>query len=162
MEDKKSKYLAEIHRHVMSVQKSLNRLSSDLVERGRIHDFSKFSEPELSGFSENVDNVPGMVYNSEEYSKKWLEMKPIIDIHHINNRHHPEHWPDGINEMSLLDILEMISDWKAACSRYKDGDLMKSVDINCEKYNVTPQLKQIILNTIRDNFDENTDIHNRN
>jgi len=136
----------------MSVQKCLNSFASDLIERGRVHDISKFSEPELSGFAENVDNVSTIVYESEEYKKKWNEMRTVIDIHHINNRHHPEHWDNGVEEMTLLDILEMISDWNAATVRYKNGDLLKSVEINCEKYKVDGQLKRIILNTINDHM----------
>ena len=154
MNEKRVKYLRLIHNHVMSVQKSLNSFASDLMERGRIHDISKFSEPELSGFAENVDNVSDIVYGSESHTKKLVEMKTIIDIHHVNNRHHPEHWDAGVNEMTLLDILEMISDWKSASARYKDGDLLKSVDINCEKYKVDGQLKQIILNTISDHMSD--------
>lgn len=152
MNEKRVKYLRQIHNHVMSVQKCLNSFASDLIERGRVHDISKFSEPELSGFAENVDNVSTIVYESEEYKKKWNEMRTVIDIHHINNRHHPEHWDNGVEEMTLLDILEMISDWNAATVRYKNGDLLKSVEINCEKYKVDGQLKRIILNTINDHM----------
>lgn len=152
MNDKKIKYLRYIRNHVMAVQKHLNSLASELIERGRTHDASKFSEPELSGFAENIDNVSNIVYGSTEHSEKMDDMKVIIDIHHSNNRHHPEHWGDGVSDMTLLDILEMIVDWKTASSQYKEGDLIKSVEINCKKYKVDDQLKRIILNTISDHL----------
>jgi hypothetical protein len=150
MSDKKVKYLSEIREHVKNVQSFLHMVSSDLYRRGILHDNSKFYEPELSGFAENIDNIPNLVYNSPEYNKRWIEMKPIIDVHHRENRHHPEHWPNGVDDMSLTDIIEMLADWKAASMRYKDGDFLKSIEINCEKYRVSPQLKSIILNTVKE------------
>jgi hypothetical protein len=154
MSEKKIKYLQEIRSHVRNVQLFLQTFSDQLVRRGILHDNSKFYEPELTGFSDNIDNVPNLVYESDEYKKRWLEMKDVIDEHHRNNRHHPEHWPKGVDDMSLLDIIEMLVDWKASSMRYKDGSLKKSVEINCVKYNISPQLKQILLNTIRDHFPE--------
>lgn len=154
MNDKKVRYLQETRCHVRSVQLYLSEFSEELYRRGILHDNSKFYEPELTGFSENIDNVPNIVYGSEEHSSKLLEMKPIIDVHHEENRHHPEHWDNGVDDMSLSDIIEMLIDWKCASQRYKDGSLRKSVDINCEKYNISPQLKKILLNTIRDHFPE--------
>jgi len=150
MNDKKIKYLREVRIHVQNVQSYLNKFSEDLTRRGIFHDNSKFFDPELSGFSENIDNIPNMIYDSEEYKTKFKEMKSIIDIHHKENRHHPEYWKQGINDMSLSDIIEMLSDWKAASMRYKEGDFLKSIEINCKKYNISPQLKSIILNSIRD------------
>jgi hypothetical protein len=154
MNEKQIKYLQEIRKHVSLVQVFLHIISEDITRRGIVHDDSKFYEPELSGFSENIDNVPNLVYESEEYKKKWEQMKPIIDIHHRNNRHHPEHWLNGVEDMSLLDIIEMLVDWKASSMRYKDGSLKRSVEINCEKYGISPQLKKILLNTVRDHFPE--------
>jgi hypothetical protein len=61
---------------------------------------------------------------------------------------------NGVEDMSLSDIVEMLVDWKASSMRYKDGSFKKSVDINCEKYGISPQLKKILLNTIRDHFPE--------
>lgn len=152
MNEKRIKYLEEMRKHVCLVQAFLHIISEDITHRGIVHDDSKFYEPELSGFAENIDNVPNLVYESEEYKKKWEQMKPIIDIHHKNNRHHPEYWLNGVEDMSLSDIIEMLVDWKASSMRYKDGSLKRSVEINCEKYRISPQLKKVLLNTIRDYF----------
>jgi len=79
-------------------------------------------------------------------------MKPAVDHHYEMNRHHPEHFADGIDGMNLLDIVEMLCDWKAATLRHKDGDLRKSIETNAVRFKISPQLKRIILNTI-DLFD---------
>lgn len=154
MNDTKVRYLQETRGHVRMVQTFLSELSNELFFRGIIHDNSKFYEPELTGFSENVNTVPNLVYGSEEHAKRQAEMKSVIDLHHKENRHHPEHWDNGVDDMSLLDIIEMLVDWKCASMRYKNGSLKSSLDINCEKYNISPQLKKILINTIRDHFPE--------
>jgi hypothetical protein len=54
----------------------------------------------------------------------------------------------GINGMTLLDLIEMICDWKAATLRHGDGDIYKSLEINAERFKYSGQLKQILKNTI--------------
>lgn len=55
---------------------------------------------------------------------------------------------DGINGMTLIDLIEMMCDWKAATLRHADGDIYKSLEINAERFKYSPQLKQILKNTI--------------
>lgn len=57
----------------------------------------------------------------------------------------------GPEAMSLFDILEMLLDWKAATERMKDGgDIVKSLELNRERFNLSPQLERILENTIRE------------
>lgn len=56
----------------------------------------------------------------------------------------------GLHGMSLLDLIEMICDWKAATLRHNDGDLLASVKINQKRFGYTDELKAILLNTIRE------------
>lgn len=55
--------------------------------------------------------------------------------------------------MNLIDIVEMFCDWKAATLRQNNGNLLKSIEINAERFNCDEQLKQIFINTARI-FDE--------
>jgi hypothetical protein len=50
--------------------------------------------------------------------------------------------------MNLFDILEMLIDWCAACKRHADGDIEKSIEINTKRFNLSPQLVNIIKNTV--------------
>jgi hypothetical protein len=53
--------------------------------------------------------------------------------------------------MSLFDVLEMLLDWKAATERMKGGgDIRRSLEINRERFKLTPQLESILANTIRE------------
>ena len=49
--------------------------------------------------------------------------------------------------MTLIDIVEMLADWKAASERQLDGNLLTSIEYNAKRFNISDQLKQILLNT---------------
>lgn len=154
MNDKINYCLAETHKHVRKVQSYLNMFIQDLIHRGENHDNSKFEEPELTIFAENTEQLSKVQYGSEDY-KKCLEFtKPARDNHYSKNRHHPEHWPNGVEDMNLVDLLEMLADWKAATFRNKDGNIRRSISINSERYKFSPQLRTIFENTVREYFKE--------
>lgn len=123
-----------------------------LQYRGRIHDMSKLEEPEKSAFDRlKAISLSGMAYGSEEYRACLRAEKPAIEHHYKANSHHPEFYENGIDGMSLLDVLEMLMDWKAATERMKDGgDIVKSLQINRERFKISPQLESILANTIRE------------
>lgn len=146
--------LAETHKHVRKVGRNIHLFVMELMHRAEHHDDSKFEEPELSGFAKAQHKLSTCEYGSEEYKANLKELKPILDHHYAKNRHHTEHWPNGINDMTLVDVLEMLCDWKAATERNKDGNIRKSIEINAEKYGINPQLKQILQNTVREHFKE--------
>ena len=54
----------------------------------------------------------------------------------------------GIRGMNLLDLVEMICDWKAATMRHADGDILRSIEINQKRFGYSDELKQILLNTV--------------
>jgi uncharacterized LabA/DUF88 family protein len=51
--------------------------------------------------------------------------------------------------MNLVDLIEMICDWKAATERTKDGNIYKSIEINSERFKMSEQLKNIFNNTLK-------------
>ncbi len=53
----------------------------------------------------------------------------------------------GINDMTLIDIIEMFCDWKAASLRHADGDFLESLEYNRKRFNISEQLHDIFLNT---------------
>lgn len=55
--------------------------------------------------------------------------------------------------MNLVDIVEMICDWKASSMRQHDGNLLKSIEANAKRFGYSGQLKQIFINTAK-MFDE--------
>jgi len=145
--------LAENHRtrdHIERVRHFLAWFCQHLHKRGVVHDQSKLEEPEVSGFVKaNMGQaLRGSTYGSEEYKTRIRELLgEALDHHYANNSHHPEFHDDGIDDMNLLDIVEMLMDWRAACERHKDGDIFKSIEINTKRFNMSPQLASILRNT---------------
>lgn len=75
-------------------------------------------------------------------------MKPALDHHYAHNRHHPECHADGVNDMTLIDLIEMVCDWTASAKRNASGDVRKGLDFNAERFGISPQLLRIIKNTV--------------
>lgn len=138
----------ETLKHIAHVRRYLARLVEDLKVRGAVHDRSKLASPEVEILDEVTPKLAQLVYGTPEYFEQLAAMKPMLDHHYANNRHHPEHNVDGIRGMNLLDVVEMIVDWKAAGLRHADGgDLRRSIEQNQKRYGYTDELKAILLNT---------------
>jgi hypothetical protein len=134
-------------RHIERVRNLLNRCITDLLERGEKHDQTKLEAPEVELFTEYTPKLAACTYGSEEYQGFLKAIKPALDHHYANNRHHPEHHKNGVNDMNLLDIVEMLCDWKAASERHHDGNIRKSIEINANRFGLSPQLVKILENT---------------
>lgn len=135
-------------KHIIEVVRRINLCIDDLIRRSSAHDRSKLEDPEKSIFDEMTPLLKGSTYGSDEYKEMLARMKPALDHHYANNSHHPEHYPNGIRGMSLLDLVEMICDWKAATLRHADGDIRKSIEINQSRFGYSDELKQIFLNSL--------------
>jgi hypothetical protein len=126
----------------------MGNVIKDLQQRQMEHDQSKLVSPEVEIFDEYTPKLKNSTYGSEEYKSFLAGMKPALEHHYAKNNHHPEHYADGIKGMSLLDLIEMICDWKAATLRHNDGDIRKSIEINQKRFGYSDELKQIFLNTL--------------
>jgi hypothetical protein len=137
-------------RHIERIRNLLNLCVLELLNRGEQHDQTKLSDPEVQLFTEYTDKLSTMTYGSEEYKNTLEKIKPALDHHYANNRHHPEFHKNGINDMNLIDIIEMLMDWKAASERHNDGNIRKSIEINAGRFRIDGQLQKIMENTIKD------------
>lgn len=137
--------------HIQTVNKYLNQVIRKLLDRGEAHDQSKLYAPESELFNEYNDNLKTTKYPSEEYNKNVEEnLKPALDHHYAKNRHHPEHFKNGINDMNLIDLIEMFCDWKASTLRQHDGNLNKSIEHNANRFHMDAQLTKIFENTAKE------------
>lgn len=97
------------------ISRSRPELASDLMIRANCHDASKFIEPEKTPYiwltwwhrCRNLglpfDYPPGVE----------SEVKGAIAHHFSCNRHHWEFFSNPADEMTDLDICEMVADWAA-------------------------------------------------
>ena len=140
-------------KHIEKVRKYIKLFMDKLAIRGVEHDRLKLESPEVEIFTEYTPKLAQSTYGSEEYNEFLKEMNIALQHHYANYRHHPEHFTKGINDMNLVDIVEMLCDWKAASERHNDGNLLKSIEINAQRFGYDDQLKQIFINTAK-MFDE--------
>lgn len=139
----------ETQKHIEAVRKYIRFMIDKIEMRGVKHDASKLESPEVEVFAEYTPKLNSTPFGSEEYYNNLAEMKPALEHHYASNRHHPEHFVNGINDMTLIDIIEMFCDWKASTLRHNDGNLLKSIETNAERFKVDEQLKRIFINTAR-------------
>lgn len=141
-------------RHMNVVRDLMYKVIEAILERYDSHDKSKLVTPEAEVFAEFSPELEKVVYGSPEYNELLEKIRPAITHHYANNRHHPEHWPNGVDDMTLIDLLEMLCDWKASTARNKDGNIRKSVEINAKRFQMSEQLTKIFENTVRELFPE--------
>jgi len=143
--------------HITLVQKYCKKISTydkkyePLIERGKIHDQSKFEDPEIDPYIYIT-----WKYKCEDDGLKFEDCKPPEDMddqmheatfHHIkNNKHHPECHADEVHlnkedrdkapdkmvdgtKMKDVDIGEMVADW-CAMSKEKGGTPKSWADKN--------------------------------
>jgi hypothetical protein len=65
-----------------------------------------------------------------------------------------KNFENGIQGMNLVDLVEMICDWKAATLRHENGDIFKSIEMNQNRFGYSDELKQIFINTVNDFLSE--------
>lgn len=139
----------ETWEHIHQVQQLLVAFATDILRRAMEHDQTKLKFPELELFDEYTAKLKQFTYNSPEYMASLAALKPALDHHYARNTHHPEHYPEGINDMNLLDLLEMMADWKAASLRQLNGNILKSLEANKKRFGIDAQLSQILENTVK-------------
>jgi hypothetical protein len=133
--------------HIKRVAQLLTEASSELIRRANVHDNSKLESPEKELFDEFTPKLKDCTYGSDEYKEYLKGLKVALDHHYANNSHHPEHYENGVNGFDLFDLIEMFFDWKAATERHADGNIMKSIEINKGRFEISEQLCDIMRNT---------------
>jgi hypothetical protein len=138
----------DTQQHIYEVRELLHRVALALIERGRWHDSSKFTLPEKTAYDRVTPKLKGVAYGSDEYTKVVAELGDALKHHYANNSHHPEHYPDGIAGMDLLDVVEMVCDWVVAGRRNEDQEV--NMMANIVRFRIQPQLVSILTRTVRD------------
>jgi hypothetical protein len=139
----------ETIKHIENVRKFIRIFTDALTTRAVRHDSTKLESPEVEVFAEFTPKLAHSTYGSEEYNGFLRQMNTALQHHYASNRHHPEHFTKGIDDMTLVDIVEMLCDWKAASLRQNDGNLLKSIELNANRFGYDDQLKKIFINTAK-------------
>ena len=106
-------------RHCLVVMASATDYTDELAERARVHDASKF------GPEERIPYIWLTEYHrcrrsGEPFSyPDGMEdrVRAAIDHHMTTNRHHPDFHADP-NDMTNVDLIEMVCDWTAMSQEF--------------------------------------------
>jgi hypothetical protein len=135
--------------HIHEVQRGLNVVIVDLLARAHAHDQSKLVTPEVEAFDVATPLLAHLDYTTQAYRDSLESIRPALEHHYSVYRHHPQHFEHGIRDMNLMDLIEMLVDWKAACLRHDDGgNIRKSIEFNAERFGYGDELKQLLHNTV--------------
>jgi hypothetical protein len=137
---------ADVLLHKDKVRNYLFDFIFELLERSDDHDNSKLEAPEKPIFDRYPAYESGPV-EGEEYRAKLAEMGEGLKHHYATNRHHPEHFENGVSGMNLSDIVEMVCDWKATASAKRAP---VNLDHLCGRFAIDDQLRAILENTLRE------------
>ena len=138
-------FLLRFNVHTCSIRTNLAKIASDLICRSAVHDDKKLSDEQLVRYIARHQEIHSLKYGSPEREPVEAKYKDLLKTHHSEYRHHPEHFKNGIDDMNLVDVIEMLCDW-AAAGKDLDGSLEKSE----KEYCISPQLMKLIRNTIKD------------
>lgn len=137
----------ETLKHIETVGHHITAVVDDLIHRASRHDHSKLRDPEKGIFDKYTPLLKQTTFGSPEYERYRQEMGVALEHHYRENDHHPEHFEDGIHGMNLVQLMEMLCDWKAASERHDDGDLRKSIEINAERFGYGPEMTGLLTRT---------------
>ena len=141
--------LTDIIHHISEVSENLLAMKSDLERRAIVHDRSKLEALEFDSFVKTRPQFKKVDYGTKEYQECVNLIKPAIDHHYKNNRHHTAFHKNGFADMNLLDILEMLADWKAASRRSPNLTFKDSLPRAFNKYKIPENMQRHILNTLQ-------------
>lgn len=138
--------------HINAVKDAMYNIGYILISRGIAHDATKLHSPEKDMYDKYVPQMRAAKYGSPEYKEILDAMnKEGLNHHYEYNSHHPEHFENGVNDMSLFDIFEMFADHMVACKCGNDVEKFKTaLSTNAKRFGFSEQLESILLNTFID------------
>lgn len=139
--------IRETANHIRRVGTLVNEFASDLTDRAINHDSSKWSNQEWPTFEKVTPQLRGLTFGSEEYKAQLALIKPALDHHNAFNTHHPECHANGVADMTLVDLIEMLCDWKAAGERHANGSLARSLEIQRTRFKIDPAIMKLLYST---------------
>ncbi len=154
--DSKSFFLNDLKNHKKNVETNINKIAIELEKRSKTHDQDKMTNEVIyrayAKYSKKQRSLP---YGSKE--REELEngeaMGEATTLHVINNRHHfyDERNSMTENEVDLVDLVEVLSDWVGAMRRHNlsTEEEIERLELIFKKHKISKTLGQLLLNTYK-------------
>lgn len=143
------------------VELYMNRIAKEITMRGPRHDSSKRSGVERATFMKyhlKPVDIWGISNKSHPHPD---DLQAAIVIHAKNNDYRPEHHPNGMRDMNICQLTEMICD--IATSAKELGILDENRRTTCiksmlrDRYDVEEPLSSIITNSVNKLISKDSD-----
>ena len=145
------KTVTDVVKHRENVKNRLMFLADELYKRAEHHDDSKLAYPEIEWLIE-MDKEPRYDYGTPEYFDKMKRWQKFFDHHYKNNRHHPDHFTNGIDDMNLVDLCEYVIDIISYFNELHVHDALETINKQSGRFGFDEQLEQILKNTLLSYF----------
>ena len=132
----------------------LDSYREEIYERMENHDRSKLEEPEKHEFDIYTPRIQEAILGTPMYEYFLMQLRKALRHHYRYNRHHPEHFGNGINGMTIMDLTEMLCDWTATSERHEDGSIYDSIEILADRFKYTSPMKKVLSNTCEKCFNK--------
>jgi hypothetical protein len=139
------KNLVKDHREKVAANMSV--VAELIQRRGDVHDITKLMSPEVE-LARAADKCLGPRKGLENRRGKCSHVDAFIAAHYCNplNSHHPEHFENGVEDMNMIDMLEMLCDWRACCS----GNFSDTLDRGFARFKVSGPLRSLMRKTCKE------------
>lgn len=131
--------------HKVKIRFWMRDFAAQLEKRAEVHDNSKLDSPEKEIFDQWTPELKQRVFGTDYYKQALDSMGEGVQHHYRVNRHHPEHFANGVNGMTLVDVVEMFCDWVSAA---QGRDAVVDLEHGRKRFNLDPQLVEIFNNTL--------------
>lgn len=142
----------ETKAHIRNIRSKGRKFIDLFLEELMAHDASKLEGLEKRLFDELAGTQGKHEPLSKEYEKDRIKLQEALNHHYASNRHHPEHFPNGVAGMNLVDFVIMILDWCATSEKYPTGDIYQSIEKLKDRFNLSDDIVSIAKNTASDIF----------
>lgn len=129
--------------HVLTVQQYMLEIIELLQLNSIYHDSSKYLNSDEWALLQHKYLLDSLEYGSSEFNTLIEELKPSVDEHHYNNRHHIE-FHEHYLQMSMFDWLEWLADLKSFESNNNFYNMLQS---QFKKYEIDKSTQQLLTNT---------------
>lgn len=140
-----------INKHRKNVKDKIEFFIKKLQDRANNHDISKLKQPEIEWLIQ-MDKESSFPYGSPQYYEKMKKWEKFFEHHYKENRHHPNHFADGIQGFNIVDLVEFIADITSYLENMHPGDAIRIIDEQKERFGFDDQIAQILKNTLFEYF----------
>lgn len=136
-------FASKLVRYKTDVQHVIHQMSSILNERAVTHDQSAFNQMEMQNAFIAINAEGKNPIDTQQL------LTTVQDIHFASNPHHPEYHENGVRDMSIFDILELMADWKITSRAKVNTTFDQYLNEQFAVYDVPEYVQSIIRQTAK-------------